>query len=316
MEKKLQSVSIIILFLLMFVQSGQSQLATSSNHVFGLLPVESFETPPFPPEGWSKITNFDGQGWRRIEVGNDVPGVANSTVDSPAGGENFVAMAGWWTGDADSSFNTDQQTDQWLITPQINSIEVGDSLIFYLRYVFDLREIFEVRLSRTDNDSTQFFDTTLVSITFNDESSNEWQRYSIPLSGFAGDSVYIAFRERVNSTFNEGAALLLDLVEVSSLVTSVADSKPLPGGFSLSQNYPNPFNPTTRIDYNLAREAVVTLQIHNLLGQVVRTVIDAERKSGGAHTVLFDASGLPNGVYYYKITAGDFVEVKKMTLMR
>jgi len=85
--------------------------------------------------------------------------------------------------------------------------------------------------------------------------------------------------------------------------------------YSLAQNYPNPFNPSTLINFTLARSSFVTLKIYNILGNEVTTLVN-KVIPGGNHEVKFDATGLSSGVYLYSLTAGDFVETKKMLLMK
>ncbi len=94
----------------------------------------------------------------------------------------------------------------------------------------------------------------------------------------------------------------------------------VPESFMLGQNYPNPFNPDTRIDYTLASADYVTLEIINMNGQVVRTLVD-EMQSAGNHTVTWDATDdggkrVASGVYLYRLQAGDQVDSKKMTLLK
>ena len=89
----------------------------------------------------------------------------------------------------------------------------------------------------------------------------------------------------------------------------------LPLTYDLFQNYPNPFNPTTTIVYDLPTASVVGLKVYNLLGQVVATLADG-KQNAGRHTVTFDASRFTSGVYFYQITAGNFVSVKKMVLVK
>ncbi len=89
----------------------------------------------------------------------------------------------------------------------------------------------------------------------------------------------------------------------------------VPEGFALEQNYPNPFNPTTVISYSLALNRKVLVTVHNLLGAKVAVLVD-ERQHAGSHQVHFDASNLPNGVYFYTISAGGFKATQKMLLLK
>ena len=90
--------------------------------------------------------------------------------------------------------------------------------------------------------------------------------------------------------------------------------------FSLSQNYPNPFNPTTNINFSLPVDSRVTLEVYNILGQKVKTLISNELTAGN-NNITFDASGFNSGVYIYRIEAegnnGEkFSAIKKMILTK
>ena len=85
--------------------------------------------------------------------------------------------------------------------------------------------------------------------------------------------------------------------------------------FELTQNQPNPFNPTTTISYTIPSDAHVDLVIYNSLGKEVATLVDGQRNAG-QHNVVFDAAGLSSGIYFYRLTAGSNVEMKKMVLMK
>jgi hypothetical protein len=89
----------------------------------------------------------------------------------------------------------------------------------------------------------------------------------------------------------------------------------LPQNYYLSQNYPNPFNPTTKINWQLKNSGYVTLKVYDDLGREVATIVD-EEKPAGSYEVEFNASTLASGVYYYKIVSGNFIETKKMILMK
>ena len=89
----------------------------------------------------------------------------------------------------------------------------------------------------------------------------------------------------------------------------------VPNEFVLEQNYPNPFNPTTVISYQIPVSSDVHLEVFNMLGQRVATVIK-ERQNAGHHSVTFDASALSSGIYLYRIQAGEFSETRRLTLIK
>jgi len=96
--------------------------------------------------------------------------------------------------------------------------------------------------------------------------------------------------------------------------TSVAGGG-IPLTYSLEQNYPNPFNPSTTINYEIKLSGLVTLKVFNVLGQVVATLTDGKQEAG-KHSIKFDASRFSSGIYFYQITAGNFVAAKKMMLLK
>jgi len=94
----------------------------------------------------------------------------------------------------------------------------------------------------------------------------------------------------------------------------------IPLDFSLAQNVPNPFNPTTQIKFELPRESNVRLNVINILGQCVKTLVDKSLPAG-THTVIFDGKGndeqtLASGVYFYRLVTEDFSQTRKMILMK
>jgi hypothetical protein len=122
------------------------------------------------------------------------------------------------------------------------------------------------------------------------------------------------------------------VLSTKKAVTALQTDRPRDGAgvapvqYGLDQNHPNPFNPTTRVSYALPEEATVVLKVYNTLGQEVKLLVNGV-EAAGYKSVSFDASGLPSGVYFYRIQATplrdgapevsrEFVEVKKMILMR
>ncbi len=86
--------------------------------------------------------------------------------------------------------------------------------------------------------------------------------------------------------------------------------------FSLSQNYPNPFNPTTMINFSLPKDANVTISIYDMAGKLVSSLINNQSYNSGYHSVEMDGVNLSSGTYFYRISADNFVETKKMILMK
>ncbi len=104
------------------------------------------------------------------------------------------------------------------------------------------------------------------------------------------------------------------------LATSVAGSEDeaaedIPNVFILEQNYPNPFNPSTTISYTLPKSGNVQLIVYDILGREAATLVN-EEKAPGNYKVVFNAEGLPSGIYFYRLTAGDFSISKTMMFLK
>lgn len=104
--------------------------------------------------------------------------------------------------------------------------------------------------------------------------------------------------------------------ESAPFTTDVSTKTPeMPLVYNLNQNYPNPFNPTTNISYTLPQQSNVKLRIYNILGQLIEELVN-RNEGAGLHVVAFDASRLATGVYFYKLEAGNYTNVKKMLLLK
>lgn len=102
-------------------------------------------------------------------------------------------------------------------------------------------------------------------------------------------------------------------ITVSGATSITSNETPLT--FKLEQNYPNPFNPVTRINYSIAKASDVKITVFNTIGKQVASFLN-EKQDPGNHFVIFNANSLSTGVYYYKIEAGNFTDVKKMILLK
>ena len=98
--------------------------------------------------------------------------------------------------------------------------------------------------------------------------------------------------------------------------TAVHEPPQVATSYSLSQNYPNPFNPSTTINYTLKNNVSVTLNVYDVLGREVATLVNG-RQSAGQHTAIFNGDRFASGIYIYSLTTSDgFKMVKKMVLMK
>ncbi len=136
-----------------------------------------------------------------------------------------------------------------------------------------------------------------------------------------GDSLYISMPEyvgfvtltmRVTDSGGETieASIVLNILEATS-----GEYLPEPDDFQLSQNYPNPFNPSTVISYQISVSSEVSLKVFDMLGREVASLVHG-RKAAGQYHVTFDASGLSSGMYIYRLTANNFVDTRRMMLIK
>jgi photosystem II stability/assembly factor-like uncharacterized protein len=107
-------------------------------------------------------------------------------------------------------------------------------------------------------------------------------------------------------TTDGGGPIIADILNVNNEI---------PSEYKLLQNYPNPFNPVTNIKYQIPHNSFVTLKIYDILGKEIET-LENENKTPGIYNVEWFTSGYPSGVYFYKLIAGDFSEIKKMILLK
>ena len=143
-----------------------------------------------------------------------------------------------------------------------------------------------------------------------------------------GDVVRFVFRVlrefEDNARFEIANGLVFDPTNLSNpaVVAGVLELQSTPREFALHQNFPNPFNPDTTIKYELAESSDVTLQIYNVLGQVVRTLVASEAQNAGRYQIRWngmDDRGVPvsSGIYFYQISAdGKFSDVRKLMLLK
>jgi photosystem II stability/assembly factor-like uncharacterized protein len=147
-----------------------------------------------------------------------------------------------------------------------------------------------------------------------------WYNQVLPVNNYAGRSCFF-----INSNTGYIAGHPNTLYDSTNYIFKTTTGgeplgiKPLsneiPVGYSLSQNYPNPFNPATKISFDLPKSGDVRLTVFDMLGREV-TVLVSEKLNSGTYEVELDGTNYPSGVYFYRITAGEFTETKKMILLK
>ena len=119
-----------------------------------------------------------------------------------------------------------------------------------------------------------------------------------------------------NNPTTVGNGWYIDDVRIEGIPTDIDQNQNInPYRYTLMQNYPNPYNPLTNISFSLPKISKVKIEVFNVLGQKVATLLN-ERKAAGYYTVQFDASNLSSGLYFYKIQTDAFSNVRKMLLIK
>jgi hypothetical protein len=263
-------------------------------------------------------------------VDNSVMPMTNNLSDSPMLQGNGISMehmenpfppTGW------SIINEDLNFTFWqYIYAAVNGPSFPGSRAVRISYY-----------SYSDNIGTKDIIKTKVfnNVNLNDTISFDWayaqrpgysDRLTVKISTDGGNTFPCTLFDRQGATLGTAPASSSGFVPTAGQwgtfkisyanatgVNSAGTMTPLT--YSLSQNYPNPFNPFTRIKFDLPKSSLVTLKVYDILGRETAVILSESMKAG-SYEVPFDASGLTSGVYFYKISAGDFSSIKKMILLK
>lgn len=145
-----------------------------------------------------------------------------------------------------------------------------------------------------------------------------WQEFSVEMSSVGGKSFdYSQFRRLGFRSKYNASSFLVDEIHVEyGAAVGVAEESVLPERFNLSQNYPNPFNPTTTIEYQIAKSSKVDLNIYNLLGQKVATIVSTNQ-TAGIYSTVWNATEFSSGIYYYVLSADNVqMQTRKLILLK
>jgi hypothetical protein len=169
------------------------------------------------------------------------------------------------------------------------------------------------------------------SIEYSDGSFVTMCEYHLLKISSQGDSLWCIstdwpktdFKETDDSGFIfvgfDGGRYCADKIYLTKLISEPNEiidfAQKLPANYRLVQNFPNPFNPNTKITYQIPELSFVTLKIYDALGNEIIKLVNGE-KPVGSYKIEFDATTLPSGIYFYRLQAGNFVENKKMILLK
>lgn len=186
-----------------------------------------------------------------------------------------------------------------------------------------------VNLGAQNIDASNDFVVGFVVNGVYENSSSPYNR--VMITSIPGSSPYHSYTYLHNPSsgspgwyyIGDGSKISLYLIRAYVSYPTSAYNEPielLPADYSLEQNYPNPFNPTTQIKFNLPKQSEVLLKIYDMLGREVASLVNGEMNAG-THLLTWDGkdnSGnlVASGVYFYRMTAGEFVDTKKMVLVR
>lgn len=278
------------------------------------------------------IFKFDGQSWINYNTSNsslvsnnilkilidekqNIWAIENNQGVSKFDGNTWLNLNSANSGLQDNNvidFLSDGDT-LWFITPFHLSI-----LKEQIWYNYKLPSPYHSARSITKDKSGNIWIGTHGAGVFEFDGKN-WINYTTCNSSLSNDYIEGVYADQYGNIWfgAEDFGKGISVYNPEGIITSISqiDYQKLPQNYSLSQNYPNPFNPSTTIKYDIPKESFVKLKIYDILGREVKTLVK-EQKSAGTYKVTFEASNLSSGVYFYRIQAGNFVQTKKLILLK
>ena len=249
----------------------------------------------FPPENWTlKSTNNDT--WHS---GN----ITNHNFNEIDPNNSYSAIFPKVQGDHDEE----------LVTPKFALGNGPASLEFYALYnSYDLADM--SLFVSTDDGEVWNPKWTLLWESQQDGDSLKWRKITVDLSAYSNNQILYLTWTYMGWSGDAGGIDGIKLTGVSD-VTGVNTVNTIPSKFDLSQNYPNPFNPTTTINYEIPKQSIVQLKVYDVLGREVVTLVN-EEKQPGKYKVEFDGRRLASGVYFYMLYTKDFIQTRKLILLK
>lgn len=224
-------------------------------------------------------------------------------VDYYLEGENYVRPQITWNHNMEPDMIRNDSTKRYKIW------RATQTTLAYIPTNYTLLKILDI-----DKDSSpSYIDTSIIALGSGWPGMGEQIQYPVRYTVQAIDNYQDS---SVRSDFGSIIGIRNCGIACASTEYNISfNETELPDEYSVSQNFPNPFNPTTNIKYSIPQDNYVSIKIYNLLGKEVMNLIN-DFKKAGSYSISFDGSNLPSGVYYYKIKAGEFVQIRKMVLIK
>ncbi len=306
------------LYFLLFVFSLLPLISYSQNVFY----TESFENNDSLtlPIGWSRWNNATFPidpltNWTVRDSGVCMPRI-NCTRTSRAFDGRKSIMVTWGAGTDTANPNTGLIADAWLVTKQFRNLPNDAVLSFYAcgGHPSSYLDSMEVWVSTGDSLPSSFTHYINTYIWQPGSVYGNFTNYIEDLSAFGGQNIRIAFRYYMDVSFH-GYVVFLDKFQMLGTVGANQIGTNVPTAFFLHQNYPNPFNPNTNIKFDVPKFTNVKIEVFDNLGRLLKTIHNKEL-APGYYEVSWYADNLPSGTYYYRLTAGTFVETKRMILVK
>ena len=298
-------------FLILFITLLTSGSIYSQNWTEGFEGLDSLSLPA----GWSKYNAASFPidpmtNWTVRDSGSSLPGLQTATAKSHSGLKSCGVS--WWSS-IDTNGTTPTISNAWLVTKRIPVWAGGAFLSYWITggstSFLDSVQIWISTVDSTPSSFTHYIETLTLQGPYGIFNQN-----FVPLDDYVGQTIWIGFRYYTDCSI-DGYFVQVDDFELTNPIGITPISTEVPGTFELKQNYPNPFNPVTNIEFSIAKTNDVSLVVYNSLGQMVANLVNQELKPG-TYKYDFNASRLPSGSYYYRLTAGDFVKTNKMILVK
>ncbi len=172
-----------------------------------------------------------------------------------------------------------------------------------------------IRLFYSNDSGSTFSSLKMTLSEIVDSSTNSGKFTAVIPKSSATPRFYTRAVDATNISRTSPYKAPTELYDVKTGTTSVRSETPVPTIFTLEQNFPNPFNPKTMINYHLPRASVVSLKVYDLLGKEIATLVSGAQPIGN-YTVTFSGTGLASGIYFYQLQTDNFIETKKMVLLK